>query len=210
PTPSANPTSAMRDAPKSNSSVSHAPNVTKRHWAPPISPNIEIGTSQAREAAGNIAALGVTIDRVVASSLTRASETAGIIAQHLGLASPHIDERLVETDVGPWEGLREQEIEAGWPNYLRDRRTPPNFESPHDVFTRATHALRELAGTGERVLVVSHSGVIRTIRRVLAVHDRRLHNLEGCYFHVSNAGDLLAGEFVSFSSSSRAVTNDAV
>ncbi|MFM8506838.1 MAG: histidine phosphatase family protein, partial [Actinomycetota bacterium] len=134
----------------------------------------------------------------------------GIIAQHLGLASPHIDERLVETDVGPWEGLSEQEIVSGWPNYLRDRRTPPNFEPPHEVFSRTTTALRELAGTGERVLVVSHSGVIRTIRRVLAVHDRRLHNLEGCYFHVSNAGDLLAGEFVSFSSSSRAVTNDAV
>ncbi|MBM3816339.1 MAG: histidine phosphatase family protein, partial [Actinobacteria bacterium] len=47
----------------------------------------DAGRRQAREAAGNIAALGVTIDRVVASSLTRASETASIIAQHLGLAS---------------------------------------------------------------------------------------------------------------------------
>ncbi|MFM8907398.1 MAG: histidine phosphatase family protein, partial [Actinomycetota bacterium] len=170
----------------------------------------DAGRRQAREAAGNIAALGVTIDRVVASSLTRASATASILAHHPGLAAPPTAARLVETAVGPWEGWREQEIEAGWPNYLRDRRTPPNFEPPHEVFSRTTTALRELAGTGERVLVISHSGVIRTIRRVLAVHDRRLHNLEGCYFHVSNAGDLLAGEFVSFTSSSRAVTNDAV
>jgi len=170
----------------------------------------DAGRRQAREAAHTIAALGIVIDRVVASSLTRASETADIIARHLGVGSPHIDERLVETDVGPWEGLCEQEIEAGWPNYLRDRRTPPNFEPPHEVFARATTALCDLARSGERMLVVSHSGVIRTIRRVMKAHDRRLHNLEGCFFHLSDAGELMAGEFVLLSTSSRAVTNDAV
>jgi uncharacterized phosphatase len=146
----------------------------------------------------------------VASSLRRAYDTAAIIAEHLGLAAPHVDDRLVETDVGPWEGLREHEIEQAWPDYLRDRRTPPDFEPPDEVFTRATSALLEWAQARARVLVVSHSGVIRTVRRRLNVHDRRLHNLEGCSFGLDDDGRLVAGDYVALGAKSRPVTNDAV
>jgi len=170
----------------------------------------DAGRRQAHDAALRIAQLDLDIRRVVTSSLSRAHETGEIVARTLGLAAPTVDERLVETDVGPWEGLREHEIEAGWPNYLRDRRTPPNFEPPHDVYERATSVLRELHHAEQNVLVVSHSGVIRTIRRVMEVPDRRLHNLEGCYFHVEPDGHLMAGAFVSLSSASLPTTNDAV
>jgi broad specificity phosphatase PhoE len=128
-----------------------------------------------------------------------------------------VDDRLVETDVGPWQGLREHEIEARWPNYLRDRRTPPHFEAPDLVFARAEQALRDLmrltrgAGqTAHRVLVVTHSGVIRTVRRVMQVHDRRLHNLEGCHFTIDAEGNLVAGDFVALVTPSHVTTNDAV
>ena len=170
----------------------------------------DAGRSQARDAALSIAKSGIAIHRVVASSLSRAHETAEIVARTLGLAAPEVDDRLVETDVGPWEGLREHEIEAAWPNYLRDRRTPPNFEPPHAVFERATSALRELHEKEESVLVVSHSGVIRTIRRMMEVPDRRLHNLEGCSFSLGADGRLVAGEFISLVAASRPVVNDAV
>lgn len=170
----------------------------------------DAGRRQAVEAAQQIATSGLAIERVVASSLRRASETAAIIAAQLGLSAPHVDDRLVETDVGPWEGLREREIEAAWPNYLAERRTPPNFEAPHDVFLRATSALREHALRGGRTLVVSHSGVIRTIRRVMSAHDRRLHNLEGCLFSVSDTGEVQAGDFVTLCATGRATTNDSV
>jgi broad specificity phosphatase PhoE len=170
----------------------------------------DAGRRQAREAALCVAQAGLEIRRVVASSLSRAHETAEIFTKTLGLNSPTVDDRLVETDVGPWEGLREHEIEAAWPNYLRDRRTPPDFEPPHAVFERATSALRELHSDQENVLVVSHSGVIRTIRRVMDVPDRRLHNLEGCFFHLDPDGQLVAGDFVSLVSASQPVTNDAV
>ena len=168
------------------------------------------GRTQASEAARHIRASGLIIDRVVASSLSRAFETARIIAEELGLAAPHADERLVETDVGPWEGLREHEIEAGWPNYLRDRRTPPDFEQPNAVFDRASKALREHAHSDQRTLVVSHSGVIRTVRRVLNAHDRRLHNLEGCHFEFGVDGSLVAGDFIALSAAAKPTTNDAV
>ena len=137
------------------------------------------GRQQAVAAGEHLRTTNHPVQRVLASTLSRARETAEIIAAQLGITDVSVDERLVETDVGPWEGLRESQIEAGWPNYLRDRKTPPGFEPPADVFARATLALREAARDGISTLVVSHSGVIRTIRRMMAVHDRRLHNLEG-------------------------------
>lgn len=175
------------------------------------------GRAQARAAAERLLVDGVSVDRVAASSLTRARETAEIIATHLGVGEVLVDDRLVETDVGPWQGLREHEIEARWPNYLRDRRTPPHFEAPDLVFARAEQALRDLmrltrgAGqTAHRVLVVTHSGVIRTVRRVMQVHDRRLHNLEGCHFTIDAEGNLVAGDFVALVTTSHVTTNDAV
>lgn len=170
----------------------------------------DAGRVQAATAARRLLDSGITVDRVVASSLSRALETATIIAKVLELTPPVVDERLVETDVGPWEGLREHEIESVWPNYLRDRRTPPNFEPPHEVFARASEALREQVAAAGRVLVVSHSGVIRTIRRLLNVHDRRLHNLEGCRFGIGGDGSLVAGDFVSLAAASHPTTNDSV
>jgi len=170
----------------------------------------DAGRYQASEAARHIRASGLNIDYIVASSLSRAFETAQIIAEELGIAAPQADERLVETDVGPWEGLREHEIEAAWPNYLRDRRTPPDFEQPSAVFDRASKALRDHSSANQRVLVVSHSGVIRTVRRVLNVHDRRLHNLEGCHFEFGVDGSLIAGDFIALSSAAKPTTNDAV
>lgn len=170
----------------------------------------DAGRSQAAEAARRLEDSGVGIDLVVASSLSRAAETAAIIASLLGLAAPLVDDRLVETDVGPWEGLREHEIEAGWPGHLHERRTPPGFEAPEAVFGRATSSLLEHADAGGRVLVVSHSGVIRTIRRLMDVHDRRLRNLEGCLFGLGADGSLQAGDFVSLAANSRRTTNDSV
>lgn len=168
------------------------------------------GRQQALDAGSHIAATGMMIDRIVASTLRRASDTAAIIAEYLGLADPVLDDRLVETDVGPWEGLRESEIEQGWPNFLRERRTPPNFEPPDAVFARATSAIRELGAGSRHVLVISHSGVIRTVRRAMRVPDRRLHNLEGCFFGVDSRGALVAGDFVALASGTSRPTNDSV
>lgn len=176
----------------------------------------EAGRVQALRAAEQLVTANVDIERVVASSLIRARETAEIIAEHIGLPRIDVDDRLVETDVGPWEGLCEHEIEAGWPNYLRDRRTPPNFESPDDVFTRATSAIRDILDEGHRAnrtpqtLVVSHSGVLRTIRRRMKLFDRRLHNLEGCHFTLDSGGTLVAGDIITLVAGTHATTNDSV
>ncbi|MEY3453639.1 MAG: histidine phosphatase family protein [Ilumatobacteraceae bacterium] len=170
----------------------------------------EAGREQARAAADYVRTTALPVTRVLASTLRRAHETAEIIAERLGLAAVMTDERLVETDVGPWEGLRADEIEAGWPRYLRDRKTPPGFEPPDQVFARATQAIREAALVGEHTLIVSHSGVIRTIRRIMTVHDRRLHNLEGCTFSLDESGQLRAHDFVTLVANTRDTVNDSV
>ena len=170
----------------------------------------EAGREQARAAADHVRTTALPVTRVLASTLRRAHETAEIIAERLGLAAVMTDERLVETDVGPWEGLRADEIEAGWPRYLRDRKTPPGFEPPDQVFARATQAIREAALVGEHTLIVSHSGVIRTIRRIMTVHDRRLHNLEGCTFSLDESGQLRAHDFVTLVANTRDTVNDSV
>ena len=170
----------------------------------------EAGREQARAAADYVRTTALPVTRVLASTLRRAHETAEIIAERLGLAAVMTDQRLVETDVGPWEGLRADEIEAGWPRYLRDRKTPPGFEPPDQVFARATQAIREAALVGEHTLIVSHSGVIRTIRRIMTVHDRRLHNLEGCTFSLDESGQLRAHDFVTLVTNTRDTVNDSV
>jgi probable phosphoglycerate mutase len=170
----------------------------------------EAGRAQARAAADYLRTTALPVTRVMASTLRRAHETAEIIAERLGLAAVVTDERLVETDVGPWEGLRADEIEAAWPRYLRDRKTPPGFEPPDQVFARATQAIRDAAHTGEHTLIVSHSGVIRTIRRFMAVHDRRLHNLEGCTFSLDESSQLRAHDFVALVANTRDTVNDSI
>lgn len=62
----------------------------------------EIGRNQAGEARERFEALGVHFDKVYCSPLSRAIETAQIIA---GEAERVLDERLIEMDYGPYEGM---------------------------------------------------------------------------------------------------------
>ena len=154
----------------------------------------DAGRRQAAEAA---LALG-TFDGVWASNLERAHMTAAIIAEIIGIGPVQIDARLAETDVGPWEGLTQREVEAGWPGYLAERRRPEGFESYDDAADRMLLALRHIAAQhrGGEVLVVSHGGVIRAARRRLAAPDSRLANLAGAWFVVDAADRVLPGDLV--------------
>ena len=62
----------------------------------------ETGLAQAEEAAGRFAAMGVKIDKVYSSPLIRALQTAKAIAPEAELV---IDDRLIEMDYGPYEGM---------------------------------------------------------------------------------------------------------
>ena len=152
------------------------------------------GIQQAQQAA---LILG-KFDLIATSSLQRALRTAQIIAEHKNMSDLHIDDRLKESHIGPWQGLTYAEIEAGWPGFLESRRQPEDFEPNLQVVQRMTEALIEIADKcrGGQALIVSHSGAIRTLRRELKVSDHRLENLGGCWFEVDAENQLHAGRIV--------------
>ena len=104
------------------------------------------------------------------SDLRRAHETADILGRALGL-EPRPDTRLREFHVGLWSGLTHPEIEAGWPGqYARFRIRELDFrpgggESPEELMHRVHAVFDDIARAHpeQRVLVVSHGGVARSL-----------------------------------------------
>jgi probable phosphoglycerate mutase len=139
-----------------------------------------------------------TFDAIWASTLRRAAHTAAIISEALGVGPVQTDADLMEAGFGPWQGLTIAEIEEGWPGFLEAHRRPPGAEQPDAVAARGTAALRRIAAQhgGGEVLVVTHGGLLRTLRRAFAGDDdhMRFTNLGGCWFHVHAGGRIVAGE----------------
>lgn len=130
----------------------------------------EIGHAQAAGAAGLLASTG--IDAIVCSPLDRARQTADEVNVGRGL-DVRIDEGLIETDFGEWEGLtfgeardRDPELHGRW---LGDTSVAaPGGESFDEVHTRVEAALRRILAErpGGTVLVVSHVTPIKTLLRI--------------------------------------------
>ncbi len=125
------------------------------------------GRAEAEAAAERARALG--IDVVVASPLRRTRETAGIVADALGL-TPEFDDDLAELDFGELEGLTFDEARQRHP--LAARRfgvdttvAAPGGESVADVSARVARARRRILSRheGRTVLVVSHVTPIKLL-----------------------------------------------
>ena len=131
----------------------------------------ELGRRQAEAAARYLAQRG-GIAAVISSPLQRAYDTAAAAAKALGL-DVTVDDDLIETDFGDWEGLtfaeaaeRDPELHSRW---LRDTSTtPPGGESFDDVLERTLRARdRIIAVHGDStVLVVSHVTPIKMLLRL--------------------------------------------
>jgi broad specificity phosphatase PhoE len=125
-----------------------------------------LGREQARELAESLA--GEPLAAVYASDLSRARETAEIVARARGLPVV-IDERLREINFGAWEGLTTPEVEERFPEAVEAWRMNDGFHEftggeTYDVMgARVVAALEEIARAhpGEQVLVVLHGGPIR-------------------------------------------------
>ncbi|GAA2134282.1 histidine phosphatase family protein [Arthrobacter humicola] len=138
----------------------------------------DVGRGQARDAVATLSAY--EWDAVVSSPLSRAAETADLIAAGLGLSVAKRVPELTERHFGPAEGLQ------GGPE-LEALRTPDGFrgaESDDDAATRGLGALEALAEEfrGRRVLVVAHGTLIRlslgrAISRTLQSIDNAALNL---------------------------------
>ncbi|CAN5350745.1 hypothetical protein BH11ACT4_BH11ACT4_18910 [soil metagenome] len=104
-------------------------------------------------------------DAVLASPLSRAYETAAIIADAVGLPAPARSADLVERNYGEAEGLTDAEIDARFPGDV----PVPGRETREQVVERVLPALMAIAEShpGQSVIVVSHGGVIRSVLNVI-------------------------------------------
>lgn len=121
----------------------------------------ETGREQARLASKKLN-LG-DWDLVLASPLSRATETAGIIAHQLGLEVVIVPE-LVERSFGVAEGLSHPQ----WRELYESGKPIPGLETIDELRVRAEAALRLIASNydGRKVLAVSHGAFIRKLLRV--------------------------------------------
>lgn len=79
-----------------------AGNVAKQLQGRRDNPLNDTGIQQAQEAASRLREAGVSFSRVYTSPLVRAVRTAGIVAAGVPQT---VDERLIEMDYGPYEGM---------------------------------------------------------------------------------------------------------
>lgn len=131
----------------------------------------DLGVRQAEAAAQYLGRKG-GIAAVVSSPLRRAYDTAAAVAGELGL-DVTVDDDLIETDFGAWEGLtfseaaqRDSALHLRW---LGDTSVPPpDGESFDAVAARVRVAQHRIIAehAGRTVLVVSHVTPIKTLLRL--------------------------------------------
>ncbi|HEV7368228.1 histidine phosphatase family protein [Arenibaculum sp.] len=119
------------------------------------SPLTELGRRQARDAGSALAGAGIR--RIWTSSLSRAHETAAIVAEPLGVEVTVLA-GLRERAWGAWEGQPRA--------VLVRSATPEGGEGPDAFRGRVLAALAETAGPWP-ALIVAHSGVYRVLHETL-------------------------------------------
>jgi broad specificity phosphatase PhoE len=167
-------------------------NLTGRWQGQTDPPLTDLGRSQAASAARSLG----TVDAIWSSDLQRASETAMIISNELGVGPVVLDPDLRERDAGEWQGLTRDEIDEQYPGYLEPLegtsgegwvpRRPPSWESDDDLAVRVRRSLlriRDEVGGGE-VLAVAHAGLLYLVERELGADGLRLANLDGRWLDI--------------------------
>jgi broad specificity phosphatase PhoE len=134
---------------------------------PPLS---ETGRRQALELKPLVERIEVPRERVIASDLSRARETAAL----LGLEPGRTDPRWREIDIGEWGGRTAAEIDAEsdeLTNWRGGPRTAPDGETWDEFTARVADAVDELVAAGGPWVVVCHGGCIRVVTAHLTGAD---------------------------------------
>jgi probable phosphoglycerate mutase len=125
-------------------------------------------TSQGRRESGAVAAQLTGVDRIIASDLQRAAETASIIADFLGIKAIGVDLRLRDRSFGVVEGRPIRDISPGVYGLADDRvadadAAPQGGESIRALYRRVALVIDELVAEAseEHVILVTHGGPIR-------------------------------------------------
>jgi len=126
----------------------------------------EHGRRQAGEVGERLRGAGIVA--AVSSDLSRANETARIIAARLGIEVVYTDRDLRERSFGIFEGLtREECVERhaeAWRAWVEEQVPPPGGEAREGLAARVSQgigtAVARVPGDGP-ILLVSHGGALR-------------------------------------------------
>ena len=132
-------------------------------------PLTELGRAQALSVADRLRAK--SIDCIYTSPLRRASQTASIISERLGVEELRVESDLIERDYGVLTGRSPAEIpvharETFVSNDFRYVIDSPGVEDYTRLWARAGDALRRIQHrhAGGSVLIVAHNEVIKMMR----------------------------------------------
>lgn len=127
----------------------------------------DTGRRQAALAAERLSRYG--LEKLYASGLKRAVETADIIGDRIGL-TPVVIEEFREIDFGVLTGRVDTEVRSEYAEFQRERAQQtsdlryPGGENGSDVVARVMPRIEQLCQAAERrVAVVTHGGVIRAL-----------------------------------------------
>ena len=130
----------------------------------------DAGISQAHAAAEWVKDMGIV--KIVSSDLSRASTTAEIVGEKLGL-EVELDPRLRETHLGQWQGMTHVEVDGSFVGARAAWRHDPSWappgggESRLGVAERARPVVDKLlqwdGWDGAAVLFVAHGGTISAL-----------------------------------------------
>ncbi len=115
----------------------------------------EAGTAQAKEAAVKLQ--GVRFSKVYSSPLKRTVQTARIVAPDL---EPMIDDRLIEMDYGPYEGVDLNHLPLEIMTFFSDfvhNPAPEGMEQLDSVVARAGSFLEDIRGLEGNILISTHA-----------------------------------------------------
>lgn len=100
-------------------------------------------------------------DAIVTSPLTRARQTAEILANEVGFTSVFEEPLLIERSFGEAEGLSHEQ----WRERYANLDVIPGGESRDQLHTRSQLLLEKMTErfAGKRVLAISHGALIRTL-----------------------------------------------
>ena len=112
------------------------------------------------------------------SPLKRTTQTLNAIYPNCNYI---VDERLIEISLGSWEGLEKLSVnQSDRKAFIKGLYTPPDAKENHqDVISRIMSLIKELEKTyneSDSILLVTHNGVIRTIKQLRKMDEIKTGN----------------------------------
>lgn len=147
----------------------HREKIFMGQYDPPLD---DIGIEQAIKASVQLKAHSPDIDKIYTSDLRRATQTAELIGQRLGILNLKYQLGLREMSLGEWDGRYISDIRQSYPEEYEKRgknlltyKTGGDGENFYDLQYRVLDCMTEILRHDKNsdIVIVTHSGVIRVL-----------------------------------------------